>query len=169
MTAESTSASDSPLTHFDAQGQAHMVDVAAKASTQRVAIAEGRITMLPATLALIQQGTAKKGDVLGIARIAGIQAAKKTSDLIPLCHPIALTRVAVDFQVEAETKSVLCRATAECTGQTGVEMEALTAVSVALLTIYDMCKAVDRGMVIGGVRLLEKRGGKSGDFLQPDS
>jgi cyclic pyranopterin phosphate synthase len=164
MTAESTSASDSPLTHFDAQGQAHMVDVAAKASTHRVAIAEGRITMLPATLALIQQGTAKKGDVLGIARIAGIQAAKKTSDLIPLCHPIALTRVAVDFQVEAETHSVLCLATAECTGQTGVEMEALTACSVALLTIYDMCKAVDRGMVMGGIRLMEKVGGKSGRF-----
>jgi cyclic pyranopterin phosphate synthase len=155
----------SPLTHFDAQGQAHMVDVAAKASTHRVAIAEGRITMLPATLELIQAGTAKKGDVLGIARIAGIQAAKKTSDLIPLCHPIALTRVAVEFAVETDTHSVLCRATAECTGQTGVEMEALSAVSVALLTIYDMCKAVDRGMVMGGVRLMEKRGGKSGEFV----
>lgn len=155
----------SPLTHFDAQGQAHMVDVAAKASTHRVAVAEGRITMLPATLALIQAGTAKKGDVLGIARIAGIQAAKKTSDLIPLCHPIALTRVAVEFAVEADTHSVLCRATAECTGQTGVEMEALSAVSVALLTVYDMCKAVDRGMVIGGVRLVEKWGGKSGEFF----
>ena len=154
----------SPLTHFDAQGQAHMVDVAAKASTHRVAIAEGRITMLPATLALIQAGTAKKGDVLGIARIAGIQAAKKTSDLIPLCHPIALTRVAVEFDIEPETHSVRCHATAECTGQTGVEMEALSAVSVALLTIYDMCKAVDRGMVMGGVRLMEKRGGKSGEF-----
>lgn len=141
-----------------------MVDVAAKASTHRVAIAEGRITMLPATLALIQQGTAKKGDVLGIARIAGIQAAKKTSDLIPLCHPIALTRVAVEFEVNAETNSVLCRSTAECTGQTGVEMEALSAVSVALLTIYDMCKAVDRGMEMGGVRLVEKTGGKSGRF-----
>jgi cyclic pyranopterin phosphate synthase len=155
----------SPLTHFDAQGQAHMVDVAAKASTHRVAVAEGRISMLPATLALIQAGTAKKGDVLGIARIAGIQAAKKTSDLIPLCHPIALTRVAVEFDIEPETHSVRCRATAECTGQTGVEMEALSAVSVALLTIYDMCKAVDRGMKISGVRLLEKRGGKSGHFM----
>lgn len=155
----------SPLTHFDAQGQAHMVDVAAKASTHRVAVAEGRITMLPATLALIQAGTAKKGDVLGIARIAGIQAAKKTSDLIPLCHPIALTRVAVEFVVEPDTHGVLCQATAECTGQTGVEMEALSAVSVALLTIYDMCKAVDRGMVMGGVRLMEKRGGKSGAFV----
>jgi cyclic pyranopterin phosphate synthase len=153
------------LTHFDANGQAHMVDVAAKSLTHRTAVAEGRITMEPATLALIQSGTAKKGDVLGIARIAGIQGAKRTSDLIPLCHPIALTRVAVEFVVEAEANSVLCRATAECTGQTGVEMEALSAVSVALLTIYDMCKAVDRGMVIGGVRLMEKRGGKSGGFV----
>lgn len=154
----------SPLTHFDAQGQAHMVDVGDKANTRRVAVTEGRITMLPETLALIQAGNAKKGDVLGIARIAGIQAAKKTSDLIPLCHPIVLTRVAVEFEIEPETHSVLCRATAECTGQTGVEMEALSAVSVALLTIYDMCKAVDRGMVIGGVRLMEKLGGKSGHF-----
>ena len=159
------SAPSSPLTHFDAQGQAHMVDVAAKASTHRIAVAEGRITMLPATLALIQAGTAKKGDVLGIARLAGIMAAKKTSDLIPLCHPIALTRVAVDFDIEPATHSVRCTATAECTGQTGVEMEALTAASVALLTIYDMCKAVDRGMVMGGVRLLEKSGGKSGRFV----
>ena len=141
-----------------------MVDVGAKASTHRVAVAEGRITMLPATLALIQSGTAKKGDVLGIARIAGIQAAKKTSDLIPLCHPIALTRVAVEFDIEPETHSVRCRATAECTGQTGVEMEALTATSVALLTIYDMCKAVDRGMMLVGVNLMEKRGGKTGTF-----
>lgn len=156
---------DSPLTHFDAQGQAHMVDVSAKASTHRVAVAEGRISMLPATLALIQSGTAKKGDVLGIARIAGIQGAKKTSDLIPLCHPIALTRVAVEFEVDDVSSSVLCRATAECTGQTGVEMEALTAVSAALLTVYDMCKAVDRGMTIGGVRLVEKRGGKSGSYV----
>ena len=154
-----------PLTHFDAQGQAHMVDVAAKAHTHRVAVAEGRISMLPATLALIQSGTAKKGDVLGIARIAGIQAAKRTSDLIPLCHPIGLTRVAVDFEVDVAAHSVRCRATTECTGQTGVEMEALTAASVALLTIYDMCKAVDRGMAISGVRMMEKRGGKSGDFV----
>ncbi|MGE0098875.1 MAG: cyclic pyranopterin monophosphate synthase MoaC [Hydrogenophaga sp.] len=153
------------LTHFDAQGQAHMVDVAAKASTHRVAVAEGRIAMQPATLALIQTGTAKKGDVLGIARIAGIQAAKKTSDLIPLCHPIGLTRVAIEFEVDTLGHSVLCRATTECTGQTGVEMEALSAVSVALLTVYDMCKAVDRGMVISGVRLMEKLGGKSGDFV----
>ena len=160
-----TTPTPSPLTHFDAEGQAHMVDVAAKASTHRVAVAEGRIRMEPATLALIQSGSAKKGDVLGIARIAGIQGAKKTSDLIPLCHPIALTRVAVEFEVEPESNSVLCRTTAECTGQTGVEMEALTACSVALLTIYDMCKAADRGMVISDVQLLEKHGGKSGSFV----
>lgn len=141
-----------------------MVDVGAKASTHRVAVAEGRITMQAATLALIESGTAKKGDVLGVARLAGIMAAKKTSDLIPLCHPIALTRVAVEFTVESASNSVLCTATAECTGQTGVEMEALTAVSVALLTVYDMCKAVDRSMELRGVRLLEKRGGKSGTF-----
>jgi cyclic pyranopterin monophosphate synthase len=156
----------SPLTHFDAQGQAHMVDVGDKAHTRRTAVAEGRIHMLPTTLNLVQSGTAKKGDVLGIARIAGIQAAKKTSDLIPLCHPIGLTRVALDFELDAASNSVLCRATTECTGQTGVEMEALTAASVALLTIYDMCKAVDRGMTISGVRLMEKSGGKSGDFVR---
>lgn len=160
--------SSSPLTHFDAQGQAHMVDVAAKASTHRVAVAEGRIAMQPATLALIQAGTAKKGDVLGIARIAGIQAAKKTSDLIPLCHPVALTRVTVEFDLEPEASRVRCRATAECNGQTGVEMEALSAVSVALLTVYDMCKAADRAMVISDVRLLEKIGGKSGHFVATD-
>ena len=153
------------LTHFDAQGQAHMVDVGDKAHTQRAAVAQGRITMQPDTLALIQSGTAKKGDVLGIARIAGIQASKKTSDLIPLCHPIALTRVTVDFDIEPDSHSVRCTTRAECTGQTGVEMEALTACSVALLTIYDMCKAVDRGMVMEGVRLVEKRGGKSGVFV----
>jgi cyclic pyranopterin phosphate synthase len=153
------------LTHFDAQGQAHMVDVGGKASTRRVAVATGRIDMLPATLALITSGSAKKGDVLGIARIAGIQGAKKTSDLIPLCHPIALTRVAVDFEVQADRSCVVCTATAEVNGQTGVEMEALTAVQVALLTIYDMCKAVDRGMTINGVKLLEKHGGKSGSFV----
>jgi cyclic pyranopterin monophosphate synthase len=153
------------LTHFDAQGQAHMVDVGGKASTRRVAVATGRIEMLPATLALILSGSAKKGDVLGIARIAGIQGAKKTSDLIPLCHPIALTRVAVDFEVQEENSCVVCTATAEVNGQTGVEMEALTAVQVALLTIYDMCKAVDRGMTMTGVKLLEKHGGKSGSFV----
>ncbi len=153
------------LTHFDAQGQAHMVDVGDKASTRRVAVASGRISMLPATLDLITSGSAKKGDVLGIARIAGIQGAKKTSDLIPLCHPIGLTRVAVVFEVDTASSSVSCTATAEVTGQTGVEMEALTAVQVALLTIYDMCKAVDRGMVITDVKLLEKHGGKSGSFV----
>jgi len=159
----------SSLTHFDAQGQAHMVDVAAKASTHRVAVATGRIEMLPATLAIIESGTAKKGDVLGIARIAAIQAAKKTSDLIPLCHPLALTRVAVEFSVHpaqaAQAAHVVCTATVETVGPTGVEMEALTAVQVALLTIYDMCKAVDRGMTMTGVRLLEKHGGKSGSFV----
>ena len=158
------SANNSPLTHFDAQGQAHMVDVGAKASTHRVAVATGRIRMQAATLALIQSGTAKKGDVLGIARLAGIMGAKKTSDLIPLCHPIALTRVAVEFEVLPVTSEVVCTATAENVGQTGVEMEALTAVQVALLTIYDMCKAADRGMVIGDVKLLEKHGGKSGSW-----
>jgi cyclic pyranopterin phosphate synthase len=155
----------SKLTHFDAQGQAHMVDVAGKASTHRIAVAGGRIVMLPQTLAIIQSGTAKKGDVLGIARIAGIQAAKKTSDLIPLCHPLALTRVAVDFEVDEGESAVRCSATVETVGPTGVEMEALTAVNVALLTIYDMCKAVDRGMTINDVRVLEKHGGKSGSFV----
>ena len=153
------------LTHFDAQGQAHMVDVGDKASTRRVAVATGRIQMLPDTLALITSGSAKKGDVLGIARIAGIQGAKKTSDLIPLCHPIGLTRVAVEFEVLASDNAVACTATAEVNGQTGVEMEALTAVQVALLTIYDMCKAVDRSMTITDVKLLEKHGGKSGSFV----
>ena len=158
--------STSPLTHFDAQGQAHMVDVGAKAATHRIAVATGRIEMLPATWGLIASGTAKKGDVLGIARIAGIQGAKKTSDLIPLCHPLALTRVAVDFEmIESPTPCVVCTVTAETVGPTGVEMEALTAVQVALLTIYDMCKAADRGMTITGVKLLEKQGGKSGHWV----
>jgi cyclic pyranopterin phosphate synthase len=142
-----------------------MVDVASKDHTRRIGVATGRIVMQAATLALIQSGTAKKGDVLGIARIAGIQAAKKTSDLIPLCHPLALTRVAVDFSVDDATHAVECTATVETVGQTGVEMEALTAVQVALLTIYDMCKAVDRGMTMTDVRLLEKHGGKSGSFV----
>jgi cyclic pyranopterin phosphate synthase len=156
----------SSLTHFDAHGQAHMVDVAAKPATHRIAVASGRIEMLPATLALIESGSAKKGDVLGVARIAGIQAAKKTSDLIPLCHPLALTRVAVDFATgTAPVPCVTCTATVETVGPTGVEMEALTAVQIALLTVYDMCKAVDRGMVITDVRVLEKHGGKSGSFL----
>ena len=145
-----------------------MVDVGSKAATRRIAVAGGRIEMQAATLAIIEAGTAKKGDVLGIARVAGIQAAKKTSELIPLCHPLALTRLAIDFQVEqpgaASQPAVACTATAETVGPTGVEMEALTAVQVALLTIYDMCKAVDRGMVITGVRLLEKQGGKSGSW-----
>jgi cyclic pyranopterin monophosphate synthase len=161
----------SSLTHFDAQGQAHMVDVAAKANTHRIGIATGRIEMLPDTLALIESGTAKKGDVIGIARIAGIQAAKKTSDLIPLCHPLALTRVALSFAIHHATASqppyVSCTATVETVGPTGVEMEALTAVQVALLTIYDMCKAVDRGMTMTGITLLEKHGGKSGSFIAP--
>ena len=157
--------SNDVLTHFDPQGQAHMVDVGGKTSTRRVAVATGRIHMLPATLALVQSGTAKKGDVLGIARIAGIMGAKKTSELIPLCHPIGLTRVAVEFEVLASDNAVVCTATAEVNGQTGVEMEALTAVNVALLTIYDMCKAVDRGMTITDVKLLEKHGGKSGSFV----
>jgi cyclic pyranopterin phosphate synthase len=159
------------LTHFDAQGQAHMVDVAAKAATHRVAVAHGRIEMLAATLALIQSGSAKKGDVLGVARIAGIQGAKRTSELVPLCHPIALTRVALEFElrpaVGTAPPAVACTATAETVGPTGVEMEALTAVNVALLTIYDMCKAVDRGMTITGVKLLEKHGGKSGSYVAP--
>jgi cyclic pyranopterin phosphate synthase len=157
------------LTHFDAQGQAHMVDVGGKPSTKRVAVATGRITMEPRTLEVIEQGTAKKGDVLGVARIAGIQAAKKTSDLIPLCHPLQLTAVTVDFSLHSDGQDnwVDCVASAEVTGQTGVEMEALMAVQVALLTIYDMCKAIDRGMVVTGVRLTAKRGGKSGEFNAP--
>jgi len=144
-----------------------MVDVGAKAATHRVAVATGRIQMLPSTLALVQAGTAKKGDVLGIARIAGIQGAKRTADLIPLCHPLALTRVAVEFEVLSEESipTIVCNATAETVGPTGVEMEALTAVQVALLTIYDMCKAADRGMTITDVKLLEKQGGKSGHWV----
>ncbi|MBU6187792.1 MAG: cyclic pyranopterin monophosphate synthase MoaC [Betaproteobacteria bacterium] len=153
------------LTHFDAAGQAHMVDIADKGITRRIAIAGGSIRMLPATLAKIREGSAAKGDVLGIARIAAIQGAKRTADLIPLCHPIALTRVTVDFTVDEAGASVHCRAQAECDGRTGVEMEALTAVQVGLLTIYDMVKAIDRGMVITDVRLLEKHGGKSGSFV----
>jgi cyclic pyranopterin monophosphate synthase len=151
------------LTHFNQAGQAHMVDVGNKEITQRIAVAQGRITMLSATMALVVQGSAKKGDVLGIARIAAIQAAKKTSDLIPLCHPIALTKVNVELEIDGN--SIICTATVQCDGKTGVEMEALTAVQVGLLTIYDMCKAVDRGMVITDVKLLEKHGGKSGSFI----
>ena len=153
------------LTHFDSRGLAHMVDVSAKTATHRIAVAQGRIVMNASTLVIIQSGSAKKGDVLGIARIAGIQASKKTSDLIPLCHPLALTRVALEFDIVEADSAVVCRATAETIGPTGVEMEALTAVQVALLTIYDMCKAVDRGMVMTDVKLLEKHGGKSGSFV----
>lgn len=155
----------SPLTHFDDHGQAHMVDVAAKAETHRVARAAGSIRMLPATLALIAAGSAKKGDVIGIARIAAIQAAKRTAELIPLCHPLPLTRVTADFEIDAAQSAVHCRVQAETFGRTGVEMEALTAVQVGLLTIYDMCKAADRGMVMTDIRLLEKQGGKSGHWV----
>ncbi|GLT20670.1 cyclic pyranopterin monophosphate synthase accessory protein [Zoogloea oryzae] len=151
------------FTHFDAQGQAHMVDVSAKSETRRVARAEGRIVMQPSTLARILAGDNKKGDVIGIARIAAIQGAKRTADLIPLCHPIPLTRVTADFVVEGDD-TIRCTVTAETVGRTGVEMEALTAVQVGLLTIYDMCKAVDRGMTMEGIRLLEKEGGKSGHW-----
>ena len=153
------------LTHFDNSGQAHMVDVGDKASTRRIAVASGIIKMLPTTLKLIQQGNAKKGDVLGIARIAAIQASKKTSDLIPLCHPISLTKVAITFEIDEAATTITCTATCETTGQTGVEMEALTAVNIGLLTIYDMCKAADRGMVMTDIKLLEKHGGKSGDWV----
>jgi cyclic pyranopterin monophosphate synthase len=157
----------SPLTHFDAQGQAHMVDVAGKAATHRVARAAGSIRMQPATLALIAQGRAAKGDVLGVARIAAIQGAKRAADLIPLCHPLALTRVAVDFELDEPAAAVHCTAQVETVGPTGVEMEALAAVQVGLLTIYDMCKAADRGMVMTDVRVLQKQGGKSGDWSAP--
>ena len=160
-----TTPTASPLTHFDADGQAHMVDVAAKAETLRVARAGGAIRMRAETLTLIASGSAKKGDVLGVARIAAIQGAKRTSELVPLCHPIAITRIAVDFEIARDACEVRCTAEVECVGRTGVEMEALTAVQVGLLTVYDMCKAVDRGMVIGDVRVLEKRGGKSGDWV----
>ena len=153
-----------PLTHFDGAGQAHMVDVGAKAETARVARAGGHIRMAPATFALIKSGSAKKGDVLGIARIAAIQAAKRTADLIPLCHPLALTRVAAEFSLDAKRQRVAIEVTAETFGRTGVEMEALTAAAAGLLTIYDMCKAADRGMVIEDIRLVEKAGGKSGHW-----
>jgi cyclic pyranopterin phosphate synthase len=153
------------LTHFDARGQARMVDVGAKGATHRVARAAGRIRMLPATLARIAAGTAAKGDVLGVARIAAIQAAKRTADLIPLCHPLALTHVAVDFTLERRTGAVRCEATVATAGRTGVEMEALTAVAAGLLTIYDMCKSADRGMRLEDIGLLEKKGGKSGHWV----
>lgn len=154
-----------PLTHFDAQGRAQMVDVAAKAGTHRVARARGTIRMLPATLALIAAGQAEKGDVIGVARIAAIQATKRTAELIPLCHPLPITHVAVDFELDPAAAAVHCVARVETVGRTGVEMEALTAVQIALLTVYDMCKAADRGMVMGDIRLLEKSGGKSGRWV----
>lgn len=153
------------LSHFDGTGQAHMVDVADKKETHRTAIASGTIHMKPETLAIIGQGTAKKGDVLGIARIAAIMAAKRTSDLIPLCHPLALTRVTVDFNIDVGLSKINCTAHVETVGKTGVEMEALTAVQIGLLTIYDMCKAVDRGMIMTDIRVTEKHGGKSGDWV----
>ena len=153
------------LTHIDARGQARMVDVAAKGETQRVARAAGTIRMLPATLRLIASGAARKGDVLGVARTAAIQAAKRTSELIPLCHPLALTHVSVDFVPDRKTSTVRCIVTVATVGRTGVEMEALTAVAVGLLTIYDMCKAVDRGMRMGSIQLLEKLGGRSGHWI----
>jgi cyclic pyranopterin phosphate synthase len=152
------------LTHFDAEGQAHMVDVSAKPETHRVARATGVIRMRPETLRLIESGNARKGDVIGIARVAAIQGAKRTADLVPLCHPLAITRIAVEFEIVREASEVRCTAQVETLGRTGVEMEALAAVQIGLLTVYDMCKAVDRGMVIDGVRVLEKRGGKSGDW-----
>ncbi len=157
------------LTHFDEAGQAHMVDVGAKSETHRRATAEGTILMAPETFRLVAEGSAKKGDVIGVARIAAVMASKRTPDLVPLCHPIMLTRVAVDFDLDAERSSVTCRATCECRGQTGVEMEALTAVEVGLLTVYDMLKAVDRGMTITNVRLLEKDGGKSGRWVRQEA
>ena len=159
--------SDSPLTHFDPQGRAHMVDVSAKAETHRVARARGSIRMQAATLALIASGSAAKGDVIGVARIAAIQAANRTAELIPLCHPLPLTRVSVDFEIDRAANAVHCAAQAETFGRTGVEMEALTAVQVGLLTVYDMCKAADRGMVMSDIRLLEKSGGQSGDWKAP--
>jgi cyclic pyranopterin phosphate synthase len=155
----------SPLTHFDTQGQAHMVDVADKDVTHRVARASGVIRMQPATLALVASGSAKKGDVLGVARIAAIQGAKRTADLVPLCHPLPITRVAVDFELDEAGSLLRCTAQVETLGRTGVEMEALTAVQVGLLTVYDMCKAADRGMVMGDIRLLRKSGGRSGDWV----
>ena len=152
------------LTHFDARGQAHMVDVGGKAETHRIAVTSGAIRMAPQTLELVASGGHKKGDVLGIARIAGILGAKKTSDLVPLCHPLPLTHVAIDFEFDRDGSRIRATARCETRGQTGVEMEALCAVQTALLTIYDMCKAVDRGMVIEGVRLEHKSGGRSGEW-----
>ncbi|RFB70679.1 MULTISPECIES: cyclic pyranopterin monophosphate synthase MoaC [unclassified Herbaspirillum] len=165
-TAHSPVDANQGLTHFDQGGQAHMVDVGAKQDTHRVAVASGVISMKPETLAVIQSGTAKKGDVLGIARIAAIMASKRTSDLIPLCHPLALTHVSVEFSVDTEQSRISCTVRVETNGKTGVEMEALTAVQVGLLTIYDMSKAIDRGMVMSDIRVQEKHGGKSGSWSQ---
>jgi cyclic pyranopterin monophosphate synthase len=162
----SNSTKQKALTHFDESGQAHMVDVGAKSETHRIAMATGTICMKPETLDIIRSGSAKKGDVLGVARIAAIMAAKRTSELIPLCHPLALTAVTVDFSFNAVHSIITCTAQVETHGKTGVEMEALAAVQIGLLTIYDMCKAVDRGMVITNLRILEKRGGSSGDPMQ---
>lgn len=159
----------SEFTHFNRRGEAHVVDVGGKDATPRVAVAGGRIHMEAATLARIEAGEQAKGDVLGVARIAGIMGAKRTSELIPLCHPIALTSVEVEFELEPDDPAIACRATAQTTDRTGVEMEALTAVQIALLTIYDMCKSADRGMTISDIRLLEKSGGKSGDWRREDS
>jgi cyclic pyranopterin phosphate synthase len=158
-----------PLTHFDAHGEAHMVDVGDKSETRRVARARGAIVMRPETFDLVRTGGAKKGDVLGVARIAAIQAAKRTADLIPLCHPIALTRVGAEFELDGARSSVALTVTVETVGRTGVEMEALTAVSVGLLTIYDMCKAVDRGMRIEDICVLEKSGGRSGHYVAAET
>ena len=157
------------FTHFDADGQAHMVDVGDKDITERIAVASGTIKMQAETLTMILEGGHKKGDVLGVARIAGIMGAKRTADLVPLCHPLPLTKVSIDFNPEPDSNSIRCSATAKTRGQTGVEMEALCAVQVTLLTIYDMCKAVDRGMVIENIRLEEKSGGKSGHWRRADS
>jgi cyclic pyranopterin phosphate synthase len=156
------------MSHFDTAGQAHMVDVGPKQESHRVARARGRIRMLPETLSRILEGRAGKGDVLGVARVAAIQATKRTSELVPLCHPIALTRVAAEFEHDAGGSAIVLTVTAETMGRTGVEMEALTGVSVGLLTIYDMCKAVDRGMTIESIELIEKTGGKSGAFRRPE-
>lgn len=161
--------SNSQLTHIDETGAARMVDVGDKAETQRLAVASGRVSMLAETLKLLKEGSHKKGDVLAVARIAGIQAAKKCSDLIPLCHPLMLNSVEVDFELDTDKNAVLIEACCKVSGKTGVEMEALTAVSVAALTIYDMCKAVDRGMVIGDVGLAQKQGGKSGDWQRGET
>ncbi|MDO8909025.1 MAG: cyclic pyranopterin monophosphate synthase MoaC [Pseudohongiella sp.] len=158
----------SQLTHLDERGNARMVDIGEKAVTSRVATAAAEVQMLPETFRLIADGSHKKGDVLAVARVAGIQAAKKCSDLIPLCHPLMLTKVTVDFEMDATTNRVLISATCAVDGKTGVEMEALTAASVAALTIYDMCKAVDRGMVVSNIRVMQKKGGKSGEYIRPE-